>query len=441
MIVPSSNDVNQGDQALGWETISCIEATGLVDNIALLGSTEAHNSREQPTRALGSTVFSSILNHPRRGRNRPEDRVREGRISLILMIINSLIDLTRSQLLLLLAPFPAAARLMLNTEQRKTYIAFLDARAVFVRGGGFLHAYGGLTAPYQMWYSLFYMRLANRLKIPVIVMPNSFGPFIGLGVKRQVKNVLSKCAFISARETVSAKALGSLLGRDVPVYPDLGYFLTPSDPDVGIRICREFGVPVGEKRCVGLTVRPYRFPGCVDPASSYQRYLDAFAALVKHVESLGYYPVFITQVSGPSAHETDALAISDLVGRINCSHAWVDFRGTCRDLKAVYGCMEYVVGTRFHSVVFAQGLQVPSIAVAYGGNKATGIMGDMGLGDYVVPIDQVTGEGLCSMFDRLVSQSENLKQSMRDWLAEAAERRNEMIRDIHSALSVTLPED
>jgi len=61
------------------------------------------------------------------------------------MMINSLIDLTRSQLFLLLAPFPAFARLLLGAEQRKAYSAYLDARAVFVKGGGFIHAYGDLT--------------------------------------------------------------------------------------------------------------------------------------------------------------------------------------------------------------------------------------------------------------------------------------------------------
>jgi len=78
-----------------------------------------------------------------------------------------------------------------------------------------------------------------------------------------VRNVLSKCAFVCARESVSAKALGALLGREVPVFPDLGYFLSPSTRETGLRICEEFGVPIGEKRCVCFTVRPTGFPGAL----------------------------------------------------------------------------------------------------------------------------------------------------------------------------------
>ena len=433
--MPGCTDANKGDQALIWETIESIKAAGGIDEVVLIGSAEMSDQCEQQTRALGYEVVSNILRHPRRGRNRPEDKVKEGLVSLVLMMINSLIDLTRSQLFLLLAPFPAFARLLLGAEQRKAYSAYLDARAVFVKGGGFIHAYGGLNAPYQIWYLLFPIRLAQRLKKPVLVLPNSFGPFIGLGVRRQVRNVLSKCAFVCARESVSAKALGALLGREVPVFPDLGYFLSPSTRETGLRICEEFGVPIGEKRCVGFTVRPYRFPGCADPVLMYDKYIDALAALLRHVESLGYHSVLITQVSGPSAHENDALAISDLMKRASSvACTWIDYKGICRDLKAVFGCMDYVVGTRFHSVVFAQGMGVPSMAIAYGGNKATGIMADMDLSDYVIPIDQVTGEGLCAMFDSLVAHDEKVRSRLRGWLVDAATRRDEMVQSLRSAI-------
>ncbi len=41
---------------------------------------------------------------------------------------------------------------------------FREAEVIFVKGGGFIHAYGEKTAPYLMWYFLFYVRLLKVRK-------------------------------------------------------------------------------------------------------------------------------------------------------------------------------------------------------------------------------------------------------------------------------------
>ncbi|MCX8053044.1 MAG: polysaccharide pyruvyl transferase family protein [Armatimonadetes bacterium] len=437
IIVPGCFDLNKGDQALVWETIELIKDVGVANEIAIVGSADEVDQCENQTRELGHTILPGLLPHPRRGKYRPEDRIKEGRLSLALMIAHSIMDFVRGQLFLLVARFPLLAGFLLGKRQRKTYEAFLRARVVVVKGGGFVHSYGGLSAPYLMWYQLFYINLAHRLGKPVVVLPNSFGPFVGLWVRRQVKKALGSCEFVCARESISAKALGELLGRDVPVFPDLGYFLPAADDETGLEICRRFGVPIGSKRCVGFTVRPYRFPGSRDPSGLYDRYLESLAFLVRHVASLGFHPVFVTQVLGPSAHENDSLAILDLIKRLDgVEYSWVDHDGTCRELKSVYGCMDYVVGTRFHSVVFAQGLEVPSMAIAYGGNKATGIMKDMGLAEYVVPIDEVTGERLCGIFDNMLGSTEYVKHKLGVNLAKAQVDRNRLVSELQQLLKL-----
>ena len=48
-----------------------------------------------------------------------------------------------------------------------------------------------------------------------------------------------------------------------------------------------------------------------------------------------------------------------------------------------------MIGTRFHSVIFALNSGTPSLAIAYGGNKAYGIMQEIGLSKYVYPIEDL----------------------------------------------------
>src|SRR5690606_20925683 len=116
-------------------------------------------------------------------------------------------------------------KLFYSEKIYNSIIQFRSSDTIFVKGGGFIHAHGEKTAPYLIWYFLFYLRLAKRLKKEVVVFPNSFGPFEGLSVKKQVKDVFIRLDLIYAREHVSSESLGKLLNKKIPVEMDLGFFL------------------------------------------------------------------------------------------------------------------------------------------------------------------------------------------------------------------------
>src|SRR5690606_21132668 len=118
---------------------------------------------------------------------------------------------------------------------------FRTADTVFVKGGGFLHAHGEKTAPYVMWYFLYYMNLAKKLGKNLVLLPNSYGPFDGLTVKSQLQKGLGKSELILAREHVSAKALSGLLNQNIPVVPDLGFYLKMGLKEEGFKILQEYG--------------------------------------------------------------------------------------------------------------------------------------------------------------------------------------------------------
>lgn len=438
IVVPASTDLNPGDQALVWEAVALIKDMGLADDVLLIGDEKEAEDRAallSEAETLGFKWIPRLLRHPRRSRCRASDAVKESRLSLALMIVHGLRDLAWGTALLWLAPFGRLASLLLDARQREAYAAFRQAEVIVVKGGGFLHAYGGLSAGYYIWFVSFYLKLAQRLRKPLIVLPNSYGPFVGFRVRRQIGQVLRKCRFVCARESLSAKRLGEVLEEQVPVFPDMGYYLEGAGRQVGEDICRQFGVPLGTKRCVGFTLRPYRFPGSPEPEAYFCRYLEAMAQLIKHVATRGFHPVLVTHTRGPSAHENDRIAICRVregLGQVD--HSWVDFVGDCQQIKSVYGCLDYLVGTRFHSVIFAQTAGVPCLAIAYGGNKAQGIMSDMGLSDYVIPIEDVTGEALCFMFDTLTEKADEVREKMSRWLQQLPERRAAMAQQILSAL-------
>ncbi len=68
------------------------------------------------------------------------------------------------------------------------------------------------------------------------------------------------------------------------------------------------------------------------------------------------------------------------------------------------------IGTRFHSIIFSLTSLIPFIAIAYGGNKAKGIMMDFNMGEYAVGIDAVSGDILNDIFSNLEKNHSDIKQ-------------------------------
>lgn len=436
LVVPENAAPNPGDRALVWEAATFLQEAGLADEVRLLQLPEEKAIPDADAQPAGCTWTTALLRDHRRGHYGARDGVKESKWSVLAMMLWALRDFLWGEAVLLVAPFPWLARPLLNRGQAATYQAFREASVVAVKGGGFLHAYGGLTAPYYIWRCTFYLRLAHRLRRPALILPNSFGPFVGFAVPRQLRRALNPCCFLSAREELSGAALGQLLGGEVPVYPDMAYHLEPAPRAVGEALCRAAGVPLGEKPCVGLTLRPYRFPGHEAPLAAYTQYLDGMAALVRHLVARGLQPVLVTHTRGPQAHEDDRLAIQALRERLgDTPHSWVDHAGNCREIKAIYGCMDYLVGTRFHSVIFSQGMGVPALALAYSGNKAQGIMADMGLGDYVLPMDQVTGPSLCAAFDRLCDRRDEVVARIEAWKQKLPAARAALTAAVRAAVA------
>lgn len=440
VVIPSNTDLNRGDQALVWESVRLSQEAGLTGKYFLFASGETDEEidmQTRQTRELGHDFLAPILRHPGRGGSTGRHGHFYAKQQIIQWGLRALFDGTSSSTLLCDRAFVRSfGKLFLDNDRRRTFEIMSAAKAVIVKGGGFIHSYGGLTAPYHIYYMLFHILLALKLGRPVIVMPNSFGPFEGLFVADMTRSVLSKCDAVVARESISARELGTLLGRDVPVFPDLAFFLEQSESSRMRDYLLSNGVPLGSVPCVGITVRPYRFPKSQAPLEEYRSYVNAIAGFIKWLSDEGYHAVLVAHTMGPGAHEDDRVAINDIVAASQTmSYSIIeDQHLTCRDLKTLYGQLDFLVGTRFHSIIFAMSLGVPSLAVAYGGNKGQGIMGDLGLADYVIPIEGLTLSHLKAKFCDLVANEAKIKGQMEAYIKKAVVQRESLKSFISCAI-------
>ncbi len=434
IIVPGITDMNKGDQALVWESYRLVKDTGLYKEVYILNSGDTDEEKKNlsyQTEQRGFPILENILKHPRRGQHKTDEHIQESKLELVKQIRNAGLDFISTWFLILIANNPILVKRFYSKKIQQTVSQFRDSDAIFVKGGGFIHSYGERTAPYVMWYFLFYIRLAKKMGKKVIFFPNSYGPFKGLTVESQVRNVFNKLDLIYAREKVSADAMSDLLKKNIPVEMDLGFFLEKSHGNKAVEILNKYHLQPSDK-IVGITVRPWRFPGKENPLELYEKYLDSVYQLANYALEKGYKIALCNQSIGPNSHEDDRNAIKDLLKKFENTDrvVWINENLNCDDLKAVYSYFSIFVGTRFHSVIFSLTSLVPSIAIGYGGNKAKGIMGDFNFNNFVVQIEDVKADLLINMFNEITDNYEANKNKIKDYLHKLEISRNKIISDI-----------
>lgn len=419
IVLPDCSDLNRGDQALVWETIRLAKDAGFEGDYYI--QSEPLVSKQSIENGIG--CFLPILKHP--SRNNKTNNVKYGKMIKFKWGLIALFDLITSLFVLFVAPYKWLW-ILFGKDTKNTLNLYKESSAAFVKGGGFLQSYGGITTFYFIYYHLFPIYLANRMKLPVYIMPNSFGPLDGFSAKWQVRKALKKCKHITCRESISYNYMKSIFPDiNFRLTDDLGFYL---QPDTNTKF------PFDNKNnLIAITARPYRFPEHNENNEIYYRkYVDSIADVAKHIYSKGYMPVFVQHTLAINAHEDDKKCIDDVCKLLNPDQYLVieNREYNCKQLKQVYSHFNAIIGTRFHSVIFSVASCVPALAIAYGGNKSRGIMRDNGLEQYVIDIDAVTGKSLSDMFDKIIENSSSYANHLNSSYKAIMQRRKEYVEEL-----------
>lgn len=422
VIIPGCSDLNRGDQALVWETKRLAEDAGYIGEYYL--TSEKNEPIEQSTEKR-IKIITPLIEHPSR-KFKNKENIRYTKVLKLKWGIVAFFDLI-SSLLLLINPLRKFFKKIINNEKSFSISIMEDAEAIFMKGGGLLQTYGGLSSTYSMFFWVYPILFAHRLDKPVYVMPNSYGPFEGPFVKSIARMALKKCVVLTSRETISQKMVEDQLGLKVDNYPDLAFFLTKNQLDI-IKIYKQYNIPK-DKKLVAITMRPYRFPSAVNSQKAYDEFKIEMASFIEWLSDQNYMPVVIEHTLAVNAHENDGACIKEVLSLVkNNKYRFIsDSKFDCQDLKAVYSMCNYIVGTRFHSVIFSFGSDIPGIAIAYAGNKSQGIMHDIGLDDYILNISDVSCKKLVEKFTQLESNRENVVKKIREYRISAEEKRLSLI--------------
>lgn len=271
------------------------------------------------------------------------------------------------------------------------------------------------------WWSLLSSKtwiilVARWLRKPVVMFPNSIGPFrtsIGRILSRMA---LNSCSSVLIRDRASY-AIAAELGiksRKV-LTSDTALLLKGSNRQ------RLGKAVVGV--CAGLYSKSLS-------DEKMQEYVSAHVeALDRVIEDLGVSIVFLPHyVTG---FQEDDLSISQMIrGRMRHQDrtSIIEVK-TIEEFKSLVGSTDLVVSSKMHPCVLAASSFVPSLCIAYD-HKQTEFFSSIGVDQDLLPINDVTGERLYEKIVELWREREErrrllearvpvLQQQVRDSIAAA----------------------
>jgi colanic acid/amylovoran biosynthesis protein len=276
-----------------------------------------------------------------------------------------------------------------------------DADMQVCVGGGYLRAKSDPVSTVVLLLLLHQIWLAKVLGKPVYLYAQSFGPYPKAIQRKIAAFGLRRADLILVREAKSKALLADLglAGESVVQVPDSAFLFRPR---ARLDVRQLLGVKRPDEQVVGITVRSWL------PASKQDAYERAMAEFIERTSRCaGLSVAVIAQVTSTQHDDDDRVVgrrIQELLGpRSNV--VFLDQQLTHHEVKSLFANLSYLVGTRFHSVIFALTEGVPALAIEYE-HKTMGIMQDLGLEKWVVPIEDVTADKLAVLFDRLVRDRE-----------------------------------
>ncbi len=425
LIIPACSDFNRGDQALVIETMKVMKKVLGIKEIYMMSNNETKQCEK-----MGLKQFDCVLKHPSRLTKHTSNMKYSLKLDLKWGII-ALGDLI-SSLLIKNNITRKFMKKVVNKNTRHSIELFEKSDVVFVKGGGFLHDYkGGLIGLYIMYYQLYHIKLALKMHKKVYIMPNSFGPFKSKLIARYLNRTLDKCSYVTARESISASSKTNGLNRNIDLYPDLGFFLDMEDKETMKKyLQKNYQLDFQNKKYVGITVRPYRFYGSDNPEEKYKQYKYSFVKTIEYLNNKGYFPLLIVHTRAENNHENDELCIREIADMIKDKSQFIIIKDdslNCKQIKTIYSFCQFVIGTRFHSVIFAIQNKIPCIAITYGGNKGNGIMKDMGLEEYAIKIEDLSYETLINKIELLNSNKLQVLNKITEYLDYTQKKYKELI--------------
>ncbi len=299
-------------------------------------------------------------------------------------------------------------------EKRKLLRAYYQANLVISCGGGNFYAHRPIS-PALVW-ALLALGFALGLGKRVIMLPQSIGPIAGRLQRSLARSVLGRVHVMMLREPNSLLFVREVLKLRIQpmVAPDLAFGLPDTPPAV---LPGQENGPAGIN--IGVTV--------IDRAAQDQNFLrqqeyeDTLTnLLVRLHRRYGARIYLLVQCTGPSPDQDDRGVTQRIYDRLKKELDQVALLADFKDaiqIKSAFHSMDFILGTRMHTGIFAISNAVPVVLIGYQ-HKACGMMLSLGLGEYCCSLEEVSLEHLLHISCQAIDHRQQLSKLLNERYAQ-----------------------
>jgi len=302
--------------------------------------------------------------------------------------------------------------------------AYVSADLVVSCPGNFLYSSGklGLT----LFINLYSIIFALFLGKPIYMMPQTIGPLNYLWERKLVRWVLSKMRIVMVRDVIS-KQLLKQIGLQHPrchLLPDIAFVYPRQPPSLGEKLLEEYGADIKSARpLLGVTL--------INWGAQNQRFATQATyehAVAQTIRSFIDYhrgtAVLFAQVQGPTINDDDRIParhVANQLADLGNQVIFIERKVTQDELKSAYSLMDFFLGSRLHSNIFALSELVPVVAIQYQ-YKTAGVMRMLNLDEWVIDIESVTPPKLADLLENAWNCREKTRLKIQSRLPQIIEQ-------------------
>ena len=257
------------------------------------------------------------------------------------------------------------------------------------------------------WWSMLISRtweilIAKFLDKPVIIFPNSVGPFRTWIGRFLTRLALHNCVCILVREPISYRIVNSLRIRSPKILTSDTTLLFKSAHNA------VFNNPY--RPVIGVSAGFYSHS--FSEKEVYKYIVAHSKALDKAVEKHGFFVVFLPHYI--SGFKYDDLEVCErILNQLkNKSRARIVNVDTVEEFKSLLGQMDMVISSKMHPAVLAVSRYVPTLCIAYD-HKQTGFFKQLNMIGCILHVHNVSCEMLSSKIDEVWSGRDEIKAVLR----------------------------
>lgn len=261
------------------------------------------------------------------------------------------------------------------------------------------------------WWTMLISRtwdvlIAKFLGKPLVMFPNSIGPFRTWIGRTLARLALKSYNYILVREPVSYKIIDSF-GIKVPkiLTADTSLLLTAVNKGN-----KTFLDGTCARSVMGVSAGFYSHSLSKKEVC---KYIEVHAkALDAAIEKHGFFVVFLPHyVSG---FRYDDLEVTELIldHMQNKDAAKIVNAASVEEFKSILSQMDIVISSKMHPAVLAVAAQVPTVCIAYD-HKQTGFFEQIGMVECVLPVRSITYETLLSRIEYVWSRKSEFRASLK----------------------------